>query len=44
MHKDKIIGDAINSGKDPIAVRCALDSTDAHGNTNPMCIVKAGQK
>ena len=42
MHKQKLISDAIASGKDPIAVRCALEF---EGSTpSSMCIVKAAQK
>lgn len=40
MHRQRTIAAAVDSGADPIAMRCALEG-DA--GTNPMCVIAASK-
>ncbi len=41
IRRDQLRTDAISHSTDPIATSCALDSTDANGQSKAICTLKA---
>ena len=44
MRQKELIADSIKAGADPIAVRCALESSTSDSRTSSMCLMKTVPK
>lgn len=41
MNRQRLIADAIKNGADPIAVKCAIESTEDSSRSSVLCMAKA---
>lgn len=44
MNRQRLIAEAIKDGKDPIAVKCAIESTEDSSRSSVLCMATALKK